>query len=50
MIMKKFVVKEWDDRGTMKVKISFIKENEGMKEAIIPKEKLGEFITNNEWF
>ncbi len=48
--MKKMTVKEWEDRGIPKIKISFMKENEGMKEAILPKEKLEEFIANNEWF
>ncbi len=48
--MKKMVLKEWEDRGISKVKVSFMKEDEGMKEAIIPKKKLGKFITENEWF
>lgn len=48
--MKKMTFKEWDDRGTSKVKISFMKENEGMKEAIIPKKNLEEFIAESEWF
>lgn len=48
--MKKFVLKEWSDRGTEKVKISFRKEGVGMKEAIIPKEGLEDFMKNSEWF
>ncbi len=48
--MKKMVLKEWDDRGIQKVKITFMKENEGMKEAIIPKESLDKFITQHKWF
>lgn len=48
--MKKMVLKEWEDRGISKVKISFMKENEGMKEAIVPKDSLGEFLTQNQWF
>lgn len=48
--MKKFVFKEWEDRGTSKVKISFQREGEGIKEAIVPREGLEEFIQNSEWF
>ncbi len=48
--MKKMILKEWDDRGVSKVKITFMKENEGMKEAIIPKSNLDDFITQNKWF
>lgn len=48
--MKKFMIKEWEDRGVEKVKISFMKENEGMKEAIIPKDTFPQFMENIEWF
>lgn len=48
--MKKFIIKEWDDRGTQKVKISFQEEGEGMKEAIVPKEGLDKFIKRSNWF
>lgn len=48
--MKKFILKEWEDRGTPKVKISFQKEGEGLKEAIVPREGLEEFIRNSDWF
>lgn len=48
--MKKMILKEWEDRGISKVKISFMKEDEGIKEAIVPKESLGEFLTHNKWF
>lgn len=48
--MKKFTIKEWDDRGVTKMKISFVKEGEGIKEAIIPKNEVREFLREREWF
>lgn len=48
--MKKFVMKEWDDRGTSKVKVSVQKEGEGMKEAIVPKDGFQNFVQNTDWF
>lgn len=48
--MKKFILKEWDDRGTSKVKISFQKEGKGMKEAIVPKDSFEKFVKNLDWF
>ena len=47
--MKKMILKEWEDRGIPKVKISFQKEGKGMKEAIVPKDSLDEFITQSRW-
>ncbi|MFP4116101.1 MAG: hypothetical protein ACLFTQ_02750 [Candidatus Aenigmatarchaeota archaeon] len=48
--MKKIVLKEWEDRGTSKVKISFQNEERGMKEAILPREKVSEFLEESGWF
>ncbi|MFP4045830.1 MAG: hypothetical protein ACLFS3_02110 [Candidatus Aenigmatarchaeota archaeon] len=48
--MKKFTMKEWDDRGITKVKISFLEEGKGIKEAIMPKNEVREFLSESEWF
>lgn len=47
--MKKFIMKEWDDRGTDKVKISFQEEGHGMKEAILPKSEIAKFLKKRDW-
>ncbi|MFB6217296.1 MAG: hypothetical protein ABEJ72_10105 [Candidatus Aenigmatarchaeota archaeon] len=47
--MKKFVMKEWDDRGTDKVKISLQKEGHGIKEFIVPKNDVKEFLVSRGW-